>query len=33
MNKYQIEELNRTTERIEFNKELFEKLKKIRKQG
>jgi len=30
MNKYQIEELNRTTERIEFNKELLKKLKKIR---
>lgn len=31
MNKYQIEEFNRTAERFEFNKELLEKLKKIRK--
>lgn len=33
MNKYQIEEFNRATERIEFNKELLEKLTKIGKQG
>jgi hypothetical protein len=32
MNRYQIEELNRTTERIEFNKELLAKLKIIRKE-
>ena len=31
MNKLQIEMTNKTAERIEFNKELLQKIKKIRK--